>query len=111
MGIFVFVFFFFFFSSRRRHTRCCCVTGVQTCALPISQPAANRGPSPPALLVWIENGPLELTTSKNIILTSFLARISFDPVPQVRQHYVSCESEAQPNHCHSNSDECSLGGL
>src|SRR5881296_3525699 len=29
-------FFFFFFSSRRRHTRCCCVTGVQTCALPIS---------------------------------------------------------------------------
>src|SRR5881296_3559084 len=27
---------FFFFSSRRRHTRCCCVTGVQTCALPIS---------------------------------------------------------------------------
>src|SRR3546814_3756157 len=29
-------FFFFFFSSRRRHTRCALVTGVQTCALPIS---------------------------------------------------------------------------
>src|SRR3546814_8515922 len=28
----------FFFSSRRRHTRCALVTGVQTCALPISQP-------------------------------------------------------------------------
>src|SRR3546814_11396590 len=28
--------FFFFFSSRRRHTRCALVTGVQTCALPIS---------------------------------------------------------------------------
>src|SRR3546814_9898209 len=27
---------FFFFSSRRRHTRCALVTGVQTCALPIS---------------------------------------------------------------------------
>src|SRR3546814_3703947 len=27
----------FFFSSRRRHTRCALVTGVQTCALPISQ--------------------------------------------------------------------------
>src|SRR5881628_2911544 len=27
---------FFFFSSRRRHTRCQSVTGVQTCALPIS---------------------------------------------------------------------------
>src|SRR3546814_7389473 len=32
---------FGFFSSRRRHTRCACVTGVQTCALPISAlPAA-----------------------------------------------------------------------
>src|SRR3546814_14228552 len=31
------MFRFFFFSSRRRHTRCALVTGVQTCALPISQ--------------------------------------------------------------------------
>src|SRR3546814_7608232 len=30
---------FFFFSSRRRHTRCALVTGVQTCALPISNRA------------------------------------------------------------------------
>src|SRR3546814_10445802 len=30
------MFFVFFFSSRRRHTRCALVTGVQTCALPIS---------------------------------------------------------------------------
>src|SRR3546814_4615235 len=29
----------FFFSSRRRHTRCALVTGVQTCALPISKRA------------------------------------------------------------------------
>src|SRR3546814_14613717 len=29
----------FFFSSRRRHTRCALVTGVQTCALPISSDA------------------------------------------------------------------------
>src|SRR3546814_4510467 len=29
----------FFFSSRRRHTRCALVTGVQTCALPISAAA------------------------------------------------------------------------
>src|SRR3546814_5296194 len=27
----------FFFSSRRRHTRCALVTGVQTCALPITE--------------------------------------------------------------------------
>src|SRR3546814_5692081 len=34
----------FFISSRRRHTRCALVTGVQTCALPISlgdQPEAR----------------------------------------------------------------------
>src|SRR3546814_3948002 len=30
----------FFFSSRRRHTRCALVTGVQTCALPISAASA-----------------------------------------------------------------------
>src|SRR3546814_4439492 len=34
---------FFFFSSRRRHTRCALVTGVQTCALPISP--MNTDPS------------------------------------------------------------------
>src|SRR5881396_1910783 len=32
----LYMFFFFFFSSRRRHTRWYEVTGVQTCALPIS---------------------------------------------------------------------------
>src|SRR3546814_6496068 len=32
----VFLLYYFFFSSRRRHTRCALVTGVQTCALPIS---------------------------------------------------------------------------
>ena len=36
MDIRVIVFVFFFFSSRRRHTRYISVTGVQTCALPIS---------------------------------------------------------------------------
>ena len=33
---FEFFLVFFFFSSRRRHTRSFHVTGVQTCALPIS---------------------------------------------------------------------------
>src|SRR3546814_1978699 len=31
----------FFFSSRRRHTRCALVTGLQTCALPISAPSED----------------------------------------------------------------------
>src|SRR3546814_18164357 len=34
----------FFFASRRRHTSCALVTGVQTCALPIS--ARRRGAEP-----------------------------------------------------------------
>src|SRR3546814_12589226 len=46
--------YIFFFSSRRRHTRCALVTGVQTCALPISRSAASMernsiGGSPPDL--------------------------------------------------------------
>src|SRR3546814_18020445 len=52
--------FCFFCTSRRRHTRCALVTGVQTCALPISRlgrqvslaalgrPAAARGARPRA---------------------------------------------------------------
>src|SRR3546814_4150776 len=36
---------FFFFSSRRRHTRCALVTGVQTCALPISKMQNLMGPA------------------------------------------------------------------
>src|SRR3546814_3116171 len=41
----------FFFSSRRRHTICALVTGVQTCALPIS--ARSREPAVP---VWPKGG-------------------------------------------------------
>src|SRR3546814_4667186 len=36
----------FFFSSRRRHTRCALVTGVQTCALPISVVGSDPLPRP-----------------------------------------------------------------
>src|SRR3546814_6959301 len=35
------LFMHFFYSSIRRHTRCALVTGVQTCALPISELIAN----------------------------------------------------------------------
>src|SRR3546814_4442615 len=37
------LYLFFFFSSRRRHTRCALVTGVQTCALPISAATMSEG--------------------------------------------------------------------
>src|SRR3546814_2286105 len=42
----------FFFSSRRRHTRCALVTGVQTCALPISHAKDMLGNT----LVTIQTG-------------------------------------------------------
>src|SRR3546814_2760392 len=45
----------FFFSSRRRHTRCALVTGVQTCALPIS--AAGGAAYGPALTDVVILGP------------------------------------------------------
>src|SRR3546814_6820890 len=49
---------FFFFSSRRRHTRCALVTGVQTCALPISRHRrADRSLSRPWSIVEMAGGP------------------------------------------------------
>src|SRR3546814_9902968 len=48
--------YFFFFSSRRRHTRCALVTGVQTCALPISRSATELS----LLLREREVSPVEL---------------------------------------------------
>src|SRR3546814_11771505 len=44
--------FVFFCSSSRRHTSCALVTGVQTCALPISDALATAGlPIDPQLIV------------------------------------------------------------
>src|SRR3546814_2159325 len=50
----------FFFSSRRRHTRCALVTGVQTCALPIS---AVRGEG---------SGPLFLSRRSDLMAWIYL---------------------------------------
>src|SRR3546814_11325785 len=47
----------FFFSSRRRHTRCALVTGVQTCALPISQQAAVATIEWKMVTSWPKNFP------------------------------------------------------
>src|SRR3546814_10327175 len=51
---------YFFFSSRRRHTRCALVTGVQTCALPISWPKSQLGAD------WAlkENDDLEIAATR-----------------------------------------------
>src|SRR3546814_2410593 len=55
--------FFFFFSSRRRHTRCALVTGVQTCALPISS-APMAQPSGEHFMMWLKHG---ITSHKLVI--------------------------------------------
>src|SRR3546814_10897254 len=47
---------FFFFSSRRRHTRCALVTGVQTCALPISWGVERQPDQRWITLDWRETG-------------------------------------------------------
>src|SRR3546814_12265156 len=48
---------FFFFSSRRRHTRCALVTGVQTCALPISTLLTARTAMSLKIPAWIGTRP------------------------------------------------------
>src|SRR3546814_3758961 len=50
------MFVFFFFSSRRRHTRCALVTGVQTCALPISVVAGLQPDAAVRLVAPAGNG-------------------------------------------------------
>src|SRR3546814_4805722 len=47
----------FFVSSRRRHTRCALVTGVQTCALPISSRISLTEPLPISQKQQIEAVP------------------------------------------------------
>src|SRR3546814_7360881 len=43
VGLLLLYSIFCFFSCRRRHTRCALVTGVQTCALPISGASHQSG--------------------------------------------------------------------
>src|SRR3546814_2702457 len=69
---------FFFFSSRRRHTRCALVTGVQTCALPISAKNSRKSLRIPEV-VFIRKR------------LSDLARIETDGVPDA----VAVEAPAQ----------------
>src|SRR3546814_15794755 len=56
------VILFFFVSSRSRHTSCALVTGVQTCALPIS------GPSPAEREARLVDGADDLATKRGSLL-------------------------------------------
>src|SRR3546814_7843092 len=74
MFFFILFTILFFFSSRRRHTRCALVTGVQTCALPISRSSSvveSFGRLLIQLPFTIRSAPMSMTTlrcDKNIIM-------------------------------------------
>src|SRR3546814_16714490 len=59
----------FFFSSRRRHTRCALVTGVQSCALPISLIALNlvQGGLGISAFIGIGGDPIIGTTTRDAV--------------------------------------------
>src|SRR3546814_8048944 len=70
------LFLFFFFSSRRRHTRCALVTGVQTCALPISDLRRSKGKRSPRTALNLDAD--DLAALPALISTAWL----FDVVPK-----------------------------
>src|SRR3546814_20155734 len=86
---------FFFFSSRRRHTRCALVTGVQTCALPISSmppitvtPTGWRAPAPAPVAVASGSTP---NTRASAVISTALKRFS---APADRKSVVEGKSVA-----------------
>src|SRR3546814_9576235 len=76
---------FFFFSSRRRHTRCALVTGVQTCALPISYIDLHRHAATRAVL----------TDHPGVALRLMIAHaITGSPLWNLRVERQTCRNEA-----------------
>src|SRR3546814_8625458 len=81
----------FFFSSRRRHTRCALVTGVQTCALPISA-APAKAPLLKYLVKFAPRDALYQRANEPLILIrelrelgGFLAKADASGVPPLDQ--------------------------
>src|SRR3546814_19538392 len=65
----------FFFSSRRRHTSCALVTGVQTCALPISIAPLGSSAVPMAgEYSWIRKSDVEQGLIRHQLLSNLYGR-------------------------------------
>ena len=73
----------FFFSSRRRHTRFRNVTGVQTCALPISlsEVIDNNNGTYTATLSGPTAGTATVTGTLNEVDITEFATVEFEPGP------------------------------
>src|SRR3546814_11662683 len=60
----------FVLSSRRRHTRCALVTGVQTCALPISGTPAEAAPVDAAAIAEVRTVEVDVDVVGRQVLLS-----------------------------------------
>src|SRR3546814_4567911 len=85
---YVFCILLFFFSSRRRHTRCALVTGVQTCALPISV----------IFLAQFFGIDLTLTQQISVMLVCILGGIRSEERRVGKECVSTCRSRWSPYH-------------
>src|SRR3546814_5284642 len=99
----MFTFICFFFSSRRRHTRCALVTGVQTCALPISdlRPWVSAPPSSSAeitspVAAFTSGGPARKIVPwlRTMTLSSDMAGTYAPPAVQLRSEEHTSELQS-----------------
>src|SRR3546814_1332677 len=77
-----------FFSSTRRHTRCALVTGVQTCALPISirtEPTDHQACHPPAECISANIAVVPRLTSIHRNLPYIHRQLSYHDGPALGQ--------------------------
>src|SRR3546814_19251973 len=81
----------FFFSSRRRHTRCALVTGVQTCALPISD-ANLRTTSGP---LSVEPSSTTITSKSSNVCAWTLSRVDSICFPLLNKGLIT-ENRGEP---------------
>src|SRR3546814_8299409 len=94
----------FFFSSRRRHTRCALVTGVQTCALPISFRRRSMskdlfGYTIPSLLrglgvlsAYLQSIQQAVDEDRFMEGKLLKARLAADMLPLGRQIQIACDN-------------------